>query len=85
MHMVLYLGGILSHIRLLQVLFDFCTHALSSKATTIKQDRAELKTLHAGDEQVERKRLAVQFRIGKKLILQSCVKQHSKENRIYRL
>lgn len=69
----------------MQVLYDFCTHTLSRKPTTIKQDRAELKTLRLGNKRDERKRLAIQFRIGKKLILQSCVRQHSEENRVYRL
>ena len=69
----------------MQVLFDFCTETLSSKPTTIKQDRAELKKLRPGDKRDERKRLAIQYRIGKKLILQSCSRQHSEENRALRL
>ena len=69
----------------LQVLYQFCNQTLNSKPTTIKQDRIELKKLKQGDKRDERKRLAIQFRIGKKLILQSCIRRHTEENRIHRL
>lgn len=66
---------------LLQVLHHFCSFVLKSKPTSVKADEAELSELskHQLMSQNEaRQLLAIQFRYGKKKILQSCIRKHQK-------
>ena len=65
----------------LQVLQQFCSSILERKTTTIKADQAEVAALtkkSAASKQNQRKILALQYRIGKKKILQSCIRKHKR-------
>ena len=60
----------------MQALHQFCHHIIGSKATTIEEDMARLDSIGEGQEHDERHRLALQFRIGKKQLLKSCLWQY---------
>lgn len=67
---------------LLQVLHEFCSFVLKSKPTSVKADEAELsklKTLKPTTQTEQRRLLAIQYRFGKKKILQSCIRKHQKQ------
>lgn len=63
------------------MLHSFCSFVLKHKPTTVKADQAELDELtkqkQSGDTP-RRKILALQYRIGKKKILQSCIRKHQR-------
>lgn len=66
---------------LLQVVYEFCSFVLDSKPTSVTADEAELSKLKRATpttQQEERQLLAIQYRIGKKKILQSCIRKHKK-------
>lgn len=70
-----------TEMRVQQVLHHFCSFVLKSKPTSVKADEAELSELskHQLMSQNEaRQLLAIQFRYGKKKILQSCIRKHQK-------
>ena len=60
----------------MQALYQFCQDTLSSKATTLEADIADLQSLQDSAPQDERHMLALQFRIGKKQLLKSCLWQY---------
>lgn len=62
--------------RVLQALYQFCQHILSSKPTTLEADIARLQSMRDEESQDERHILALQFRIGKKQLLRSCLWQY---------
>lgn len=64
-----------------QALHKFCSHVLNSKPTSVKADQTELQELqkqNSDTDQSRRKVLALQYRIGKKKILQSCIRKHQR-------
>ena len=66
---------------LLQVLHKFCSFVLKSKPTSVKADEAEISklyTLKPSTQTEQRRLLAIQYRFGKKKILQSCIRKHQK-------
>ncbi len=69
----------MTRLHCLQVLHKFCSFVLNSKPTTVKADQAELEQLNRQDsDETRRKVLALQYRIGKKKILQSCIRKHQR-------
>ena len=70
----------------LQVLHNFCSFVLKSKPTSVKADEAEisnLKNLKPTMESEQRQLLAIEYRFGKKKILQSCVRKHQKLAKLF--
>lgn len=68
-----------------QVLHNFCSFVLKSKPTSVKADEAELSELSKNQplsQNETRRLLAIQFRYGKKKILQSCIRKHQKMARL---
>ena len=66
---------------MVQVLLNFCRSVLKAKPTSIKEDEEllrQLKQEKPSCQQEERRLLAVQYRYGKKKILQSCIRKHQK-------
>ncbi len=61
---------------LLQVLHGFCSHVIASKPTTLEADKKQLEQVRAGTASNDKLQLAVQYRITKKELLQSCVWQY---------
>lgn len=57
----------------LQVLHGFCSDILASKPTSLEADQQLLEKLPAGANTVHRQQMALQFRIGKKVLLKSCI------------
>ena len=71
---------------LLQVLHEFCSFVLKSKPTSVKADEAEiskLETLKPTTQTEQRRLLAIQYRFGKKKILQSCIRKHQKLAKLF--
>lgn len=68
-YMLIMVGG-------LQVLHDFCSEILASKPTSIEADLQLLEALNSSAGSGDRQRLALQFRIGKKALLKSCIWQY---------
>ena len=60
----------------MQALYQFCQDTLSSKVTTLEADIAELQSTQDSAPRNERHMLALQFRIGKKQLLKSCLWQY---------
>ena len=60
----------------LQVLHEFCSHTIASKPTTLEADLQLLEQLPSSTGSSDRQRLALQFRIGKKALLRSCIGQY---------
>ena len=60
----------------LQVLYGVCSHLLALKSTTLEADQQLLEQLSQSTGSTERQRLALQFRIGKKTLLKSCIQQY---------
>ncbi|KAL3138842.1 hypothetical protein ABBQ32_005675 [Trebouxia sp. C0010 RCD-2024] len=70
---------------LMPVLHNFCSFVLKSKPTSVKADEAELSELSKNQplsQNETRRLLAIQFRYGKKKILQSCIRKHQKMARL---
>ena len=71
---------------MLQVLQNFCKFVLKSKPTTVKADEAQLSELQKHkptSQNEERQLLAIQYRFGKKKILQSCIRKHQKLAKLF--
>ncbi|DBB01977.1 TPA: hypothetical protein ACH3X1_000563 [Trebouxia sp. C0004] len=62
--------------RVFQVLHGFCSHIIALKPTTLEADKKQLEQLGAGTASNDKSRLALQYRITKKELLQSCVWQY---------
>ena len=60
----------------MQVLHDLCQHVTVSKPTTLEEDTASLQQAQDLALQDKHWMLALQFRIGKKQLLQSCLWQY---------
>ena len=60
----------------LQVLHGFCSHVTALKPTTLEADRKQLEQVGAGTASNDKSRLALQYRITQKELLQSCVWQY---------
>lgn len=60
----------------LQVLHEFCSDVLAAKPTTLEADLQLLEQLPNSTDSSDRQRLALQFRIGKKTLLKSCIWQY---------
>jgi hypothetical protein len=58
------------------VLHGFCSHVIASKPTTLEADKKQLEQLGASTANNDKSRLALQYRITKKELLQSCVWQY---------
>ena len=69
-------GSVLSVAAGLQVLYEFCSRILASKPTTLEADLQLLEQLPSSTGSSDRQRLALQFRIGKKALLKSCIWQY---------
>ena len=61
----------------LQVLHQVCLDISASKPTTLTDDKLMLQELQASQRPNPRQLLALQFVIGKKQLLQSCVWQYA--------
>ncbi|KAL0024826.1 hypothetical protein WJX79_002354 [Trebouxia sp. C0005] len=59
-----------------QVLHGFCSHVIASKPTTLEADKKQLEQVGASIANKDKSRLALQYRITKKKLLQSCVWQY---------
>ena len=60
----------------IQVVYHFCQQVLASKPTTLVEDIASLQQAQDLEVREEHDILALQFRIGKKELLQSCLWQY---------
>ena len=60
----------------LQVLHEVCSNILASMPTTLEADLQLLEQLPSSTGSSDRQRLALQFRIGKKALLKSCIWQY---------
>ena len=61
---------------IMQVLHHVCQQVLASKPTTLVEDSASLQQAQDLEVQDQHHILALQFRIGKKELLQSCLWQY---------
>jgi len=60
----------------MQVLYHVCQQVIASKPTTLGEDIASLQQAQDLEVQDQHHILALQFRIGKKELLQSCLWQY---------
>lgn len=60
----------------LQILHQLCNHLLAAKPTTLENDIALLDQLKSSQSCTLHAVLALQFRVGKKQLLQSCLWQY---------
>ncbi len=61
----------------MQVVYHLCQHLTASKPTTLEDDIESLQHMQNIRLQNEHHTLALQFRIGKKQLLQSCLWQYN--------
>ena len=59
-----------------QVLYSLCQGILQSKPTSLIDDAAALERLQQSESSTERHRLALQFRLAHKGLLQKCMLLH---------
>ena len=60
----------------IQVVYHLCQQVIASKPTTLEEDIASLQQAQDLEVRDEHHILALQFRIGKKELLQSCLWQY---------
>ncbi len=61
---------------LMQVLHGFCSQVIASKPTSLEADKKQLGAMSDSTASDDRLRLALQYRLEKKKMLQSCVWQY---------